>query len=146
MIKTVITHYVYDMFVKTLFDGFINTFTESEPSSNIPTVGKFYSKVTHVDGYETFYNCVVRNVEMISDTKYFVRIAFEYVNDMNDVEGFENDTMTSQEFSDVYSVDDSDIDIEDIETVDDLEEEGVDLILNEDNTVSLSSDYYVFIT
>lgn len=145
MIKTILKHHVYDLFLNTLFDGFIDTFSSNEPESNVPVVGKYYSKIEHIEGYEIFYNCIVKSIESVIDDKFFVKISYEYVKDYSDIDG--EDQMTSDEFADVYGDDpeDEDDDADDIETV--VMDEGIDsidLILNEDKTVSVNSAFYIF--
>lgn len=147
MIKTILRHHVYDMFLTTLFNGFIDTFSDNDATTDIPMVGKYYSKISHIDGYETFYNCIVKHVEQITETTAFVKIAFDYVNDMT-VDGLESDQLTSDEFSDIYgNPDDDDSDIELLDEYPDadvVEDDGIDLILNDDKTVSINTEFYIF--
>jgi hypothetical protein len=149
MIKTILKHHVYDLFLNTLFDGFIETFNGHDVESNKPTVGKYYSRIEHIDGYESFYNCVVKAVDIVGDSKYFIKIGFEYVKDYTDVDE-DGEQMTVEEFADAYgdlSDDDDNDEVEsnnDMPSMEEIERDGIDLILNEDRTVSLDSDFYLF--
>lgn len=64
MLKSILTHYVYDKFIASIFDGLIDTFTKTHSDTLLDRINKimFYlPNVSYVINYESEYTLFTDN-------------------------------------------------------------------------------------
>jgi hypothetical protein len=81
MIKTFVKHQIYDYCIHIFFNNIVSNF-HKKSSTGIPVVGGFYSKVLHKYDDETYFNCIVTNIEQRKNSKHkdylIITIKYDY--------------------------------------------------------------------
>jgi len=151
MFKIVFKHFIYDFCIDMLFNRIISNF-KSTRSTKFPKVGEFYSRISHVDNNEHYFNCIIKNIERrINKNKepyHLVYIRYEYCN--GDI--FEDDDWAEEELENYfYNIDDEEIE----EFEEELREAGksykewydndaIESIEVDNDEICFNSNYYVF--
>lgn len=138
MIKTTLKHFFYDISIDLLFNKLIDNFNVID-SNQIPRVGDFYKRASHIYGDEHYYNCVVKRVDVRgeSDNPYhIICLTYEYSTGF-DLDEFYND-------SDMFDDEDEMIMIETSQTLADLVDAEDLEFVEGDGYIVLNSKYYTF--
>lgn len=80
MVRLAVQHFVYDFCLGMVLDRLTDNFGAVD--TTIPKKGDFYKRVSHVEGDEHYYNCLVKDVEVRYGTDdvefYIVYLKYDY--------------------------------------------------------------------
>lgn len=141
MVKIALKHYIYEISIDIFFRKLMQNFNvASKP--DVPVVGDFYRKASHVYGDEHYHNCTVKKVETRGDniTPYhIVYLTYEYSS------GSDLEDVHYSEIFDEEDLDDDDvIELDENSTIGDLIDSEDLEFFEGDGVIALNSKYYQF--
>ena len=148
MFETIAKHFVYDFCIGLVFDKWNDNFVSAV--GDVPKVGDYLSRVSHVISDEHYYGCVVKNVlnKTTTDGHPYFLVYIDYKSS----QGVAIDEW-QEEISEY--LDQHDIKLDESELGDDeyeIVEENLDEIMNDEeieymeypDMICINSLYYVF--
>ena len=153
MFETTVKHFVYDFCIGLVLDKWNSAFAKK--SGEVPKIGDFIGRISHVFADEHYYDCVVKNVitKETKDGQPYLLVYIDYQRSEGDaIDEWEEEINDYISENDIKLEDNEDNDEDYIEDSYEVVHENLDELMNDEEVefmeypdmICLNSLYYVF--
>ena len=148
MLKLITRHFIYDACIHVIIDKLTSSF--GMMNTDIPKKGDFYKRISHNYNDEHYYNCIVRNVDVMENESgelfYIVYVNHDYAAgiDYENWKNYADDAELEIMETGVLSEEDEDLFFD--EDIDDPRYDEDTELLEFSDCIAVNSMYYKFIS